>query len=216
MNKFTAIAVLVAIGITTTAAFDFNEWIMTTAESVHQHNGISADHGKRIDHQFDTAVQSMYARKAKHGLQATQLSLAGMDGILGWSLGVAYGLQYNPQKPGPCYSAIEATVNELDTIFTLAQMIYIPKYWADVIIGVQDWVKMSSSVYAYCDVQKFFNTMTATITGEGASTMGARVAGGLIFEIPTYIDDFTNGQFDSDKGIALGRLGQILFNYSIK
>jgi hypothetical protein len=75
---------------------------------------------------------------------------------------------------------------------------------------------MSTAVYSYCDVQKFFNTVTALFTAEGSSTLGARVAGGFIFELPTYLTQFTDTtQSDFMRFQALGKISQIVFNYSI-
>jgi hypothetical protein len=65
-------------------------------------------------------------------------------------------------------------------------------------------------------VQKFFNTVTALFTGEGSSTLAARLAGGFIFELPNYINQFTSaGGSDFMLGNAVGKISQLVFNYSI-
>jgi hypothetical protein len=84
------------------------------------------------------------------------------------------------------------------------------------IMGVQNWIQLSTGVYANCDAQKFFNTVTALITGEGSSTLAARLAGGFIFELPSYIDQFTNdSNTQFTKWNAVGKICQLVFNYSI-
>lgn len=98
----------------------------------------------------------------------------------------------------------------------LLAQIYIPSKWADMMMGVQDWVKMSTAVYANCDIQKFFNTMTAVITGEGSSTMAARLAGGFIMELPGYIGTMTDATVsDFIRFNAAGKTVQLVFNYSL-
>lgn len=74
-------------------------------------------------------------------------------------------------------------------------------------LGIQSWIQLSTSVYANCDAQKFFNTVTALITGEGSSTLAARLAGGFIFELPQYIAQFTDAtQSDFMRYNALGKI----------
>ena len=33
------------------------------------------------------------------------------NGIVGWALGLAYGLQFNPQNSGVCYESTRSTIN---------------------------------------------------------------------------------------------------------
>jgi hypothetical protein len=48
---------------------------------------------------------------------------------------------------------------------------------------------LGALVYSNCDIQKFFNTATAIISAEGSSTMGARIVGGLLGDIPALLLD---------------------------
>lgn len=83
-------------------------------------------------------------------------------------------------------------------------------------MGVQNWIQMGTAVYSYCDVQKFFNTVTALFTAEGGSTLVARLAGGFIFELPLFIADFTDEtKTEFIRFNALGKMFQLTFNYSI-
>ena len=105
---------------------------------------------------------------------------------------------------------------ELNTISQLLTQFYDPRLWADAIMGVQNWVQLSTSVYANCDAQKLFNTVTALITTEGASTLGARLTGGFISDMPMNINTFLDSdKSEFDRFRALGNLFQTVFNYSI-
>lgn len=161
----------------------------------------------------------MLERRAKLGLyipKAGSTPDTSMQGFLGTILGFAYGLQYDAKKPGTCYTSLESTVEELDTILEILQQIYIPNKWADMAMSIQNWIQMSTAVYSYCDMQKFFNTITAIFTAEGGSTLGARLAGGFIFELPNYISDATDAKkSDFLKANSLGKIFQLVFNYSI-
>ena len=147
----------------------------------------------------------MHARRARLGL-VSATSEEDIEGPLGFTLGVAYGLQYNEKKPGKCYTSIKDTILDLNTITSLLLQIYNPMKWAEFAMGTQDYVKMGAAVYANCNVQQFFNTMSSLITGEGASTLGARLFGGMIFEIPNYYEDFMNAESDYASGKAIGKI----------
>jgi hypothetical protein len=54
---------------------------------------------------------------------------------------------------------------------------------------MQDSVRLGALVYSNCDIQKFFNTATSIISAEGSSTMGARIVGGLLGDIPALLLD---------------------------
>jgi hypothetical protein len=54
----------------------------------------------------------MLEGRAKMGLYIPKASTTvdtSIPGMLGQLLGFAYGLQYDPKKPGKCYTSIEAT-----------------------------------------------------------------------------------------------------------
>ena len=215
--KYATVAVLVSLAVlsTSVAAFDWS----STAESSHQHNWVTPKMGSRIDHQNDLAKRSMLERRAKLGLyipKAGSTPDTSTPGLLGSILGFAYGLQYDSKKPGQCYDSLESTIEEIEGILEILAQIYNPSNWAQLAIGFQNWILLGTSVYSYCDMQKFFNTVTAIFTAEGGSTLAARLAGGFIFELPIYIAQFTDAtQSDFMKFNALGKIFQLTFNYSI-
>lgn len=217
MNKYSTIAVLVSLAVLTSSAAAF-DWTSTT-ESAHQHKWNVPNMGLRIDHQFELARNSMMERRAKYGLYIPKASMTAdfdLNGLLGTMLGFSYGLQYDPKKPGICYQSIESTALEMDNILAALEKIYIPSRWADMVLGFQNWIQLSTGVYANCDTQKLFNTVTALFTGEGTSTLMARLGGGFIFELPGYLEDLTNmSGSDFKRGNAFGKIVQLAFNYSI-
>jgi hypothetical protein len=193
MSKFSTVALLVSLAVltTTVAAFDWT----STAESAHQHNWNVPNMGERVRHQSEIARKSMLERRAKLGLyipKATTTADTSIPGFLGQMLGFAYGLQYDAKKPGTCYTSIEDTALEIESLLSLLEQFYVPSLWADTVLSLQNWVQLSTTVYSDCDIQKFFNTVTALFTGEGSSTLVARIAGGFIFELPNYISQFTS------------------------
>ena len=40
-----------------------------------------------------------------------------IDGVIGQLLGFAYGLQYNPYKPGKYYDAVETSILSYNAVF---------------------------------------------------------------------------------------------------
>ena len=137
MNKYSTVAVLVSLAVLTTsvAAWDWT----STAESAHQHNWNIPQMGQRIEHQYDLARRSTMERRAKYGLampKAGNTPDKSLNGILGSILGFSYGLQYDPKKPGSCYTAIEDTAFEIDNLLVILEKIYIPSKWADMILSL--------------------------------------------------------------------------------
>ena len=133
----------------------------------------------------------------------------GYDGLLGYSLGMAWGLQYNPKKPGKCYNAVSDVIFDFDNILNILSQIYIPSNWAVLISAAQDQFKSIASLTANCDLQKFFNTVTALFTLEGVSKLAARLAGGAVFELPKYYDEYLAASTAFDSGKPLGKMTQL-------
>lgn len=62
-------------------------------------------------------------------------------------------------------------------------------------------------------MQKFFNTITALFTYEGVSSLGARLVGGAMYEIPKYYNGLYDASTTFNKGMYLGKIIQVAFNY---
>ena len=127
MFKYSSAAVLVSLAFLTSTVSAF-DWL-STAESAHIHTWDVPNMGSRVDHQFEVAQRSMLERRAKYGLyipKATTSVDENLPGILGMTLGFAYGLQYDAKTPGICYTSLESTLTEVDTLLSLLASIYRP------------------------------------------------------------------------------------------
>ena len=83
--------------------------------------------GERFDHQVDMIRLRSQKRREAKGLKAPKYLEAyssgvdkTQDGIDGFLLGYAYGLQYNPYKPGKCYKALETGIDNIANLLDLA------------------------------------------------------------------------------------------------
>ena len=104
---------------------------------------------------------------------------------------------------------------EYETILNILSQIYIPANWAELMTATQDQSAMLAAVTSSCDVQKFFNTATALITAEGSSKLVSRFAGGIIFELPRFYNEFLDAATTQGSGKAIGKMVQLIFNYYI-
>lgn len=111
-----------------------------------------------------------------------------LNGFLGAILGAADGLMYTPGGSSKCFSAVEGSLISLDSLAHVFLHAYLPWYWSELQLVVQDEISLQAALYADCDVDKFFNTMTHLITWEGASELLARGAGGFFFEFQDFLD----------------------------
>ena len=51
-------------------------------------------------------------------------------GLLGFTLGFAYGLQYSTTTPGVCYIAVEGESEAVQQILELVRVGYLPSTWS--------------------------------------------------------------------------------------
>jgi hypothetical protein len=108
-----------------------------------------------------------------------------VNGIVGWALGIAYGLQSSQLKSGVCYDAVDSTISLLEAIYLVLRQIYLPWNLGYLAQDVQDLINMSAAIYAQCQLQTLINVVSGLLSVEGISTIGAQVGGALIYEIPT-------------------------------
>ena len=55
---------------------------------------------------------------------------------IGFMLGVAYGLQYDPKEKGACYSNIETTLLAVEELTSEYYLVFLPTEWANL------WMKI--------------------------------------------------------------------------
>ena len=91
---------------------------------------------------------------------------------------------------------------------------YNPQSWAIILQSNKDVVDSLAAVSAYCNINKLIDNITKSV-GEGTSSLVARVGAGLINELPNDYNDYLGAYDDFDRGHALGKAVQVLFNWSI-
>ena len=143
---------------------------------------------ERVQREVDDATFRTYERMGK------QAGNSGIDkstkGPKGAALGFAYGLQYNEQKEGNCYSALFLSIENIDQFLTLlGTKLWYPWYWGTIFTVGMDLSTIQATIYANCDIQKLVNTIGGLTSSEGLSELVARVLGGIVFEIPVLIED---------------------------
>lgn len=176
-------------------------------------------------------TQRANVQEAHHNIRATRerLGLArigtgpnvmqtyeNLNGFLGAILGVADGLMYTPGGVNRCFAAVEGSLISLDSLGHVITHIYLPWYWSEFQIVLQDEISLQAALYTDCDVDKFFNTMTHLITWEGASELMARGVGGFFFEFQDFLsvrDDPEASSFAV--GQRFGRVFGTLTDYHI-
>ena len=139
-----------------------------------------------VNQRFDLSVVSHRAIQKRYKLRAASASsLSGGDDIFSCMSGFAYGLQFNTNSAGGCYTSLSEFIDSMSTITDLSLQAYDPTTWADLVQAWYNFYNYFASVNSNCNFQKLLNTITNAI-GEGLSTMAARVAGGMINELPSY------------------------------
>ena len=206
MKAVLSVVLIVAVLSSSVRAFTWDDFtaliakMPLTAEEAHQH-GHKVIKSDRIDHEFELASRRSYERRLSLGLlkassTASPVTNSGNNvdttqmGAAGWALGFSYGLQNNPQAPGKCYSALQVMITDLSALSSILSTIYLPSNWANLALDARDLTAMTAAIYAHCDVQKLFNTLTSLVSTEGLSTLASRVGGGLIFELPAQWNKF--------------------------
>lgn len=97
----------------------------------------------------------------------------------------------------------------------MLEMAYVPTYWPDLLTAGQNQLTLGASIYANCNVQALFNTLSALLTAEGSSTLVSRLAGGIIFELPNYYSQYLAAGTDFLAAQAIGKIFQVILNYSL-
>ena len=107
----------------------------------------------------------------------------GLDNFAALLMSMVTGFIYTPGKESRCansvFDSIGAWVNGVDVF----AKIYMPWQWPRGQTVLQDIVASGTIVEMDCDLQKPLATITALISYEGLSEMGARLAGAAPFEI---------------------------------
>jgi len=151
----------------------------------------------RIANDFEIASIEMEDVRAKYGMRTLQSHNPIYDGkivgdwtdidIVGdffnFAKGFAYGLQFDPNKPGKCYYAVEQSISSAETIKDLLLQAYLPWVWSDILRIANNYVSFFAAVNTYCNVQKLIKTLTTDPSTFWPAAV-SRLGGGFILEIP--------------------------------
>lgn len=104
----------------------------------------------------------------------------------------------------------------VDNSFSVFTKIYMPWYLPEAQYTLQDVTALNGSFYLDCDVNKFFNIMTALISLEGISELGSRSLITYFFEYKTFKNTLSDPQSTSFAvGTAFGALLGNVVDYHI-
>jgi len=184
---------------------------------------------KQQRHQAISAHHNIMERRDRLGMPKIKLghqvggpvvgqNYKNLASFSGWILSLVGGLQYN-QNGGTssCYDAFESAVIGLDTTTDIFAKLYIPAFWSEGQVQMQDLVSVTSAVFVDCNIDKMFGTMSHLATVEGLSELGGRSLGAWPYEISTAIDTFSNSDNYTyqESGYNYGRLISIVLNFTI-
>lgn len=200
--------------------------IPVTRHDAHDRVGLNTRSFKSTHHTRVAAEEAHHNIRAQRERLGLPLVGAGTDvlksyenlnGFIGSLLGIAQGLQYNPNAvSSACFSAVEGALIASDNGLSVLTKIYMPWYLSEAQLLLQDTIALQASFYTECEVNKFFNTMTHLVSAEGVSEMGARASGAFLFEYNTFKEERANPAASSfQKGTAFGRLFATIADYHI-
>lgn len=147
-----------------------------------------------------------------------QQNYAELNSTSGFILNVLTGMAYNGDATNSrCYRAAEDMIISLDTGNDVIKKLYIPAYWAEFQVQVQDLVAITAATYVDCSIDKVFLTVSQLASSEGVSTVSARVAGALPFEISRCqaAYKFPHLFTTAERGFRYGKCLSIILNYTI-
>ena len=210
---------------------DFNEnpeFKVTTRHDVNRKLAQNPRRMKKLDkaqrHAITNARHSMMAQRERLGLPrlGTGDPVVGqnydkLNSFGGGVLRVLKGMVYNKNSDSKCFDAFQDFIISFDTGTDVLRKIYLPAYWSEGQVHLQDFIAISSGVYVDCNVDKAFNTITHLISTEGVSELGGRLAGAAAFELKDCIQAMkkNSGLSKDEKGYRYGRCISVILNYTI-
>ena len=82
-----------------------------------------------------------------------------------------------------CFSSLAGFMGTADALATCFTKIYMPWYWSEAMINMQDANALLSGFFIECKVDKMFYTVTHLISVEGVVELAARALG----SVPAYV-----------------------------
>lgn len=137
-----------------------------------------------IGQRLQLAHHTVTSRALKSGKLARRgQAINGGKGLTALLEGLATGLQFSEGLQSDCFTAMSTSILATDQLVETLKKIYDPRKLPEALLINKDNTDAIAAITAYCNVDKLVNTITKSI-GEGASTAVARIAGGMINEIP--------------------------------
>lgn len=103
-----------------------------------------------------------------------------------------------------------------DNFLYIGAKLYLPWYWPEAQVWLQDQLTLSSGFYIDCKFDKAFTAVTHLITTEGLSELGGRVAGAAPFQLMDLIYAFGDSEMSGAAfATTLGRFSSVVLNYQI-
>ena len=104
------------------------------------------------------------------------------------------------------------TVDALGTIFT---KIYLPWYWSEAMINLQDGNALLAGFYLECKMDKLMYTMTHLLSVEGLAELFARALGSIPSYLMLYEVVIDPSSSDMELGFAIGKVSGNILDYKI-
>lgn len=98
---------------------------------------------------------------------------------MGAVLGIFNGLQYQNNGMNPCLGTVSGFWQATENFGLLAQKIYMPWYWEDLIYNIEDFIANEGALYTVCELDKLFLTLSGLFSLEGGMELLSRGAGSI-------------------------------------
>ena len=126
--------------------------------------------------------------------------------MIGYLLGFIWGIQYSHDAPTECFTNIEFTLLQLDTVFAELYYVLMPDQWGSSVVSFQNLIDLLSSLYGNCQIQQFLAMAPTFVTYEGLTALVTRTLAGLQAEIPLFYTKMTEASDRCVRGEAAGKM----------
>ena len=99
--------------------------------------------------------------------------------FVGYLLGFIWGIQYSHDAPTECFTNIEFTLLQLDTVFAQMYYVLLPEQWGMSVVSFQNLIDLLSSLYGHCQIQQFLAMAPTFLTYEGLTALTTRTLAGM-------------------------------------
>ena len=120
-------------------------------KSMYRPKVLPPDHWRK----YDEAVMNVNKDIARRGYvgAGSYLEDACRQNMIGYLLGFIWGIQYSHDAPTECFTNIEFTLLQLDTVFAQMYYVLMPEQWGRSVVSFQNLIDLLSSLYGNCQIQ---------------------------------------------------------------